>query len=229
MTKIIENKEWQVLETADDVAKKGLEIILNVSQQCIEENGVFRIVLAGGTTPKNIYQLLADQNCDWNKWHFYLGDERCLPEDDAERNSEMIRTTLLAKIDIPADNIHFIKAELGADAAAKDYAVEIASVTRFDLVMLGMGEDGHTASLFPGHHNNNHELIHAVYNSPKPPSDRVSMSTNLLSQNKVLMLLITGESKKTAIQLWLTGVDLPITKITTLDTKVVLLDQAAAN
>lgn len=229
MTNVVKNKDWQILETADDVAKKGLEIILETSQQCIEENDVFSIVLAGGTTPKNIYQLLAEQTCDWNKWHFYLGDERCLPEDDAERNSEMIKNTLLAKIDVPDDNIHFIKAELGADAAAKDYAVEIASVTRFDLVMLGMGEDGHTASLFPGHHNNNHELIHAVYNSPKPPSDRISMSASLLSQNMVLMLLITGESKKAAIQQWLAGMDLPIAKITSLDKKIVLLDQAAAN
>ncbi len=223
----MQDKDWQVLETADDVAKKGLELILRVSKQSIASKGIFRIVLAGGTTPKNIYRLLAKQSCDWSKWHFYLGDERCLSVNDPERNSEMIRTTLIESIDVPKENIHFIEAELGADEAAKRYTNLLLNNSPFDLVMLGMGEDGHTASLFPDHVNDDKELVHAVYNSPKPPSDRVSMSASLLSQTQCLLLLITGESKKTAIQQWQAGIDLPITKITSLDTKIVLLDQAA--
>lgn len=221
-------KDWLVLETANEVAEKGLELILNTSRQCIEDHGKFNLVLAGGTTPKHIYTLLAEQSCDWNKWHFYIGDERCLPKNDPERNSEMIRTTLLEKIHVPKDNIHFIEAELGADEAAKKYAEVIKSKTPFDLVMLGMGEDGHTASLFPGHIHNNEERVHAVYNSPKPPTDRVSLSANILSQNNNLLLLITGESKQTAVQQWHVGIELPITTISSLGQKVVLLDQSAA-
>jgi len=228
MTNKLANKDWQVLETADDVAEKGLELILDISKSSIEEKGEFHIVLAGGTTPKNIYQLLAEQTCEWSKWHFYLGDERCLPENDTERNSEMIRKTLFENINLDKDNIHFIEAELGADIAAKKYTNVVSNKTPFDLVMLGMGEDGHTASLFPGHTNDENELVHSVYSSPKPPSDRVSMSANLLSHNKNLLLLITGQSKKPAVEQWKSGVDLPITTIKSLGKKTVLLDESAA-
>lgn len=227
MTKEVLQKEWLVLDTADDVARKGLALILDIALRSIEEKDEFHIVLAGGTTPKNIYKLLAKEACDWKKWHFYIGDERCLPLNDPERNSEMVRTNLFEHIDLPDANIHFIPAELEAEQAAKAYAAEIAKVTSFDLVMLGMGEDGHTASLFPGHTNSTHELVHAVHNSPKPPSDRVSMSANLLSQNNNLMLLITGKSKQEAIQQWLQGIELPITTIKSLGEKFVLLDKAA--
>jgi len=229
MTKALINKDWLVFETADDVARKGLELILDISQRSIEENGEFHIVLAGGTTPRNIYQLLAKQACEWQKWHFYIGDERCLPINDPERNSEMVRTTLLENINVPDTNIHFIQAELEVEQAAQNYSDEIAKVASFDLVMLGMGEDGHTASLFPGHNNSPDELVHAVYNSPKPPSTRVSMSASLLSQNKNLMLLITGESKKEAIRQWQEGIELPITTIKSLGETFVLLDKAAIN
>lgn len=220
---------WQVFPTADDVANKALDLILQISKESIDANGIFKIVLAGGTTPMHIYQLLAKQNCDWGKWHLFLGDERCLPENNSERNSNMIRECLLKKINIPNENIHFIPAELGAKSAAKAYADDILNQLPFDLVMLGMGEDGHTASLFPGHLHDDKELVHEVYNSPKPPSDRVSMSSSTLSNNYNLMILITGENKKIAINQWKQGLELPVSSVTSFDKKLVLLDQIATN
>ena len=222
-------EHWQVLPTADDVANQALKIILSVSEENIETNGYFRIVLAGGTTPKKIYQLLAKQSCEWEKWHLYLGDERCLPVNDPDRNSEMIRKTLLQKIDIPKENVHFISAENGAESAANAYAKEIANKAPFHLVMLGMGEDGHTASLFPGHEHNDDELVHAVYDSPKPPSDRVSLSVKSLSDNLNLLILVTGKSKQQAVEEWQNGKEIPISKISSMGNKKVLLDNLAVN
>jgi len=216
----------QVFPNADDVANQALKLVLEASKESIEKKGIFRIVLAGGTTPKKVYELLADQSCDWSKWHLYLGDERCLPSNDSERNSEMIRVSLLEKIDIPEENVHFIPAELGAEIATQQYAATIAE-TSFDLVMLGMGEDGHTASLFPGDTHNTDELVHVVHNSPKPPKDRVSISAQALSNNQILLIIVTGASKQEAVAQWKAGEAIPVSTIKSNRRKIVLLDEAA--
>ncbi|MGK0271255.1 MAG: 6-phosphogluconolactonase [Cocleimonas sp.] len=223
------NKDWIILSDALAVALKACELIEESANDAIEDRGVFRIVLAGGTTPERIYSILAEKPYDWSQWEFYLGDERCLPVSSPERNSQMALHTWLNEIDVPSENIFFIPAELGAEKAAKEYAETIKSKLPFDLVLLGMGEDGHTASLFPWHEHNEDDLTHAVYESPKPPSDRVSMSIKTLSNTHNLLLLITGENKQTAVKQWQAGDDLPISKITSLRKKIVLLDQAATN
>lgn len=227
MTKDTLEEQWQVFPTADDVVNEALKLILSISKESIDAHDLFRIVLAGGTTPKKIYELLAEQPCEWEKWHLYLGDERCLPENDPERNSEMIRESLLEKIDIPGANVHFIPAEIGAEVAAKKYAEEIATQTPFNLVMLGMGEDGHTASLFPGNTHEPDEVTHAVHNSPKPPKERVSMSAQTLSNNEYLLIMVTGENKREAVAQWKKGEDIPVAAITTLRNKIVMLDESA--
>ncbi len=227
MTKDTHEEHWQVFPTSDDVANEALKLILQVSRESIDTHGLFRIVLAGGTTPKKIYELLAEQSCDWEKWHLYLGDERCLLENDPERNSEMIRESLLEKIDIPEENVHFIPAEIGAELAARTYAEEISTETPFNLVMLGMGEDGHTASLFPGNIHEPNEVTHAVHNSPKPPKERVSMSAQTLSKNEHLLIIVTGENKREAVAQWKKGEGIPVSSITTLRNKIVMLDKAA--
>ena len=227
MTKDTHEEHWQVFPEADDVANEALRLILKVSRESIDTHGVFRIVLAGGTTPKKIYELLAEQSCDWEKWHLYLGDERCLPENDPERNSQMIRASLLVKINILEANVHFIPAEVGAELAARRYAEEIATETPFNLVMLGMGEDGHTASLFPDNVHEPNQVIHAVHNSPKPPKERISMSAQTLSNNEYLLIIVTGENKREAVAQWKKGENIPVSSITTLRNKIVMLDQAA--
>ncbi|MEH6457580.1 MAG: 6-phosphogluconolactonase [Cocleimonas sp.] len=227
MTKDTLEEQWEVFPTADDVANEALKLILNVSIESIDAHGLFRIVLAGGTTPKKIYELLAEQPCEWEKWHLYLGDERCLPENDPERNSEMIRESLLEKIDIPGANVHLIPAEIGAEVAAKKYAEEIATQTPFNLVMLGMGEDGHTASLFPGNTHEPDEVTHAVHNSPKPPKERVSMSAQTLSNNEYLLIIVTGENKREAVSQWKRGKGMPVASITSFKNRIVMLDESA--
>lgn len=218
---------WQVFETADEVAAASRDLMMQAAQHAIKKNGVFKIVLAGGTTPENVYRLLAKEPCEWQYWHFYLGDERCLPEDHAERNSQMALQTLLSKIEIPEENIHFIPAEKGAQQAAKEYSNIVKSALPFDMVLLGMGEDGHTASLFPGHKHNENELVHAVYNAPKPPPERVSLSRKALSQNRHLLILVTGESKRHSVSRWKKGENLPVSSIRSLNKMDILLDSKA--
>jgi 6-phosphogluconolactonase len=222
-----EMNNWQIKSTAEGVALAARDIIVDEAERAIHAHGVFKIVLVGGTTPKKIYGLLAKESCDWEQWRVYLGDERCLPSDDDERNSKMIQRTFLDKINFHHKNIHFIPAELGAVEGAAEYEQMIHLALPFDLVMLGMGEDGHTASLFPDHQYNKKEWVHAIFNAPKAPADRISMSTESLSQNRMLLRLVTGASKQDAVEQWRAGGDLPIAKITTLGDEITLLDQSA--
>jgi 6-phosphogluconolactonase len=222
------NKEWIILSNASDVAVAALNIILSAAKSAIKKTGKFKIVLAGGSTPEQVYKMLAKEKCDWEHWEFYLGDERCLPIRDPERNSEMIRRTFLDKINIPENNVYFIPSELGSEKAAEKYSYQIASALPFDMVMLGMGEDGHTASLFPGHNHNQDELVHAIHNAPKPPSERVSLSSRCLSQTHHLLILITGAGKKTALTQWKKGEKIPVSTLSPLGNMTVLLDKAAS-
>lgn len=207
------NSRWHPLETADQVAEAVCQLILDAAKQSITERGQFKLVLAGGSTPEKVYRLLAKANADWSKWHVYFGDERCLPLNHADRNSVMAAKALLSHVAIPEPQIYTIAAELGPEIGAQHYRQVIAAALPFDMVLLGMGEDGHTASLFPGHKHQQDELAHAVYHSPKPPSERVSISAKALSDTRQLIFLITGKSKQDAVRQWRQGVDLPVAAI----------------
>ena len=184
-------------------------------------------MLAGGRTPEAAYRLLVGADTDWSRWEIYFGDERCLPVDDAERNSRMAARALLDAVKIPTANVHTIPAEQGAEAAAKAYQPVVRAALPFDLVLLGIGEDGHTASLFPGQQHPAGQLVHAVHNAPKPPPDRVSLSAGALSEAREVLILATGAAKRTAIKAWQAGEPLPIAAIGGLACVDVLLDSAA--
>ncbi len=219
--------QWHEFDTATQVASAVCKKILASAEQAIAERGSFNIVLAGGSTPEKIYQLLVEAKTDWSKWMIYFGDERCLPANHQDRNSIMASQVLLAKVTIPADNIFPMATELGAVAAAKQYRSIIAGVDQFDLVLLGMGEDGHTASLFPGQQHPQQETVHEVYHSPKPPSDRISLSAKTLANTRQLFFIVTGASKRDPVKQWQQGTDLPVATIAP-DTGVdIYIDRAA--
>ena len=198
------------LETADQVADAACQHILKAADKAIADHGKFKLVLAGGSTPEKVYGLLAKTDADWANWVIYYGDERCLPADDVERNSAIARRTLLDNVAIPAAQIFTIAGELGNEQAAQDYRAIVAAAMPFDMVLLGMGEDGHTASLFPGHVHDEDELVHAVNNSPKPPPERVSISAKALSNTHELIFLITGTNKREIVKVWRSGQHLPV-------------------
>jgi 6-phosphogluconolactonase len=211
-----QQSRWHGCETTADLEQAAMRAILHAAQQSIEGRGVFRIVLAGGTTPRKVYELLREADADWAAWHIYFGDERCLPPGHAERNSRMAAQAWLDHVPIPRGQIHPIHAEHGAESAAKDYAQDIAGIGQFDLVLLGLGEDGHTASLFPGHDwgtTPTAPAAIAVHNAPKPPPERVSLSAQRLSAARQVMFLVTGASKQQAIKNWRNGVNIPATAI----------------
>ncbi|WP_428353037.1 6-phosphogluconolactonase [Methyloprofundus sp.] len=209
MTQVV---NWKPYDSIDQLAEAVCQRVLDAGDKAIKAHDAFKLVLAGGTAPVKAYQLLATQQAEWSKWHIYYGDERCLPIDDSERNSLEAEQKWLDKVGIPSAQIHRIPAELGAEAGAEQYAKDVAEAGKFDLVLLGMGEDGHTASLFPGHVHNVDELTHAVHNSPKPPSDRVTISAKALSNTEELIFIVSGD-KHDALAAWKNQQDLPVTHL----------------
>lgn len=210
-------RDTNVLADAQAVAERACALISTSAAQAISARGVFRIVLAGGTTPQQAYALLAKTPQDWARWQVFWGDERCVPVTDPQRNSQWRW----------AGAQHFpIPAELGAQTAAEAYAQTIAKYLPFDLVLLGMGEDGHTASLFPGADLAQSATTVAVYHAPKPPSERVSLTIEALQACRQQLVLVTGASKAQAVKAWRAGAALPIAAAVRADAWV-LLDQAA--
>jgi 6-phosphogluconolactonase len=215
---------WRVLADAEAVAAEAVQRILLSAQEAIADRGVFSLVLAGGSTPSRAYQLLATQDQDWSAWQFYFGDERCLSVGDPERNSVMAAANLFRYIPVQQEQIHVIPAELGAEAAAPAYEQEITPVQPFDLVLLGLGEDGHTASLFPGQEHPQDRLVVAVHDAPKPPPDRVSLNYGTLAAARARLFLVSGKGKADAVRKWRNGQDIPVAH---LPDSEILIDEAA--
>ncbi len=208
------NTRWHTFNSQHDINQAALQAILDAASRAIKNHGSFSIVLAGGSTPKSIYALLAKQNADWANWHVYVNDDRCLPVDDNERNSKMVEDVWLSHVSVPKNQFYAIPAELGPIEGASAYAKTLANVPTFDLVLFGLGEDGHTASLFPGHAVDNSADAVPVFNSPKPPAERVTMSQNRLNNTHEALFLVTGKGKQEAVDNWRSGVAIPAALIT---------------
>ena len=222
---------WHVFPDDASLLANALAQVLASSRDAITQHGAFDIVLAGGNTPRKLYRALRNADCDWSHWHVWFGDERCAPPEDLERNSRMARDEWLDHVAIPAANVHPIPAERGAREGAALYARELRTADTFDLVLLGLGEDGHTASLFPGHdwggHADSPDAL-AVFKAPKPPPERVSLSTHRLSNAHRVLFLVEGAAKRDAVAAWKRGDVIPAASITPEAGVDVLLDVAAA-
>jgi 6-phosphogluconolactonase len=207
---------WHDYSTTSELEQAALQAILLAAQHALSLRQEFHIVLAGGTTPRKIYELLRAAATDWSAWHVYFGDERCLPPDHDERNSNMAAMAWLDHVPIPPAQIHPIAAERGPEIAAQAYSLTLAAIESFDLVLLGLGEDGHTASLFPEKDfGNTHDApaAIAVYDAPKPPPQRVSLSARRLSATHQVMFLVTGAAKQQAVRDWRAGLAIPAAAI----------------
>ena len=212
-----QQRRWHNYNTTTELEQAATQTILRAAQKAISQRGAFHIVLAGGTTPRRIYETLRKADADWAAWHVYFGDERCLPPEHAERNSRMAALAWLDHAAIPRGQIHPIPAENGAEVAARSYAQIVGGIGLFDLVLLGLGEDGHTASLFPGHEPGNTPdapSAIAVFDAPKPPPQRVSLSAHRLGAAHQVMFLVTGAAKQQAITDWRNGIAIPAAAIT---------------
>ena len=207
---------WIGVADAAALRQAAQRRILDAAECAIKQRGQFLIVLAGGNTPRDIYRMLQTADTDWSRWQVYFGDERCLPAADAARNNQMAADAWLNHVPIPQQQIHVIPTELGANAAALAYAETLRGIGDFDMVLLGLGEDGHTASLFPGLDwgvEARAPDVLAVFNAPKPPSQRVSLSASRLSRTFKALFMIEGEAKHRAVARWRADEPLPATAI----------------
>ena len=199
-----------VLPDAAAVARAAAEQIAQRSARAVAEAGRFTIALSGGSTPKRLYALLADpaapyrDRIPWDRVHVFFGDERHVPPDDPQSNFRMAREALLDRAPIPAANVHRVLAERPADEAASLYDEELrrafslaaGAAPRFDLVLLGMGNDGHTASLFPGTAalSERRRLVVANW-VPKFSSWRITMTLPVFEAAAAVVFLVAGPDK----------------------------------
>lgn len=207
---------WQALRDTGTLQAAAASRVMAAATAAIAARGSFSLVLSGGKTPCGMYQRLRDGDTDWQRWHIYLGDERCAPLEDAQRNSAMALDCWLAHVPVPAAQRYWIPAELGPHAGAARYAETLRAVDSFDLVLLGLGEDGHVASLFPGADWGTDAASPAalpVLAAPKPPPQRVSLSATRLNDTRAVLFLIDGDSKRAALERWRAGDALPVTSI----------------
>jgi 6-phosphogluconolactonase len=188
---------------AEEAARRAAQVLAAALDAARTVHGAAHGALAGGSTPRRAYVLLGPLLPAWRDVHIWFGDERCVPPDDPESNFRMVREAL----DAPGATIHRIRGELGAEAAAADYSVELGDTT-LDVALLGLGEDGHTASLFP-----RRPELHArgvavpVHDAPKPPPDRVSLTLEKLNASRRIVLLVAGATKAAPLARVLAGPD----------------------
>ena len=226
------------------MARGAAERFVELGQAAIDARGCFSVGLAGGSTPKRTYELLASEayreQLNWSKVHIFFGDERCVPPDHSESNYRMANEALISRVSIPPPNVHRINGLGDAVANASLYEDELrtffnpASWPRFDLVLLGMGDDGHTASLFPGTKALVEPRAWVVANwVEKFGTFRITLTAPAINHAANIAFLVTGATKAERLLEVLRGAldpeKLPSQLIQPLDGSLFwLVDKAAA-
>ena len=188
---------------AESLARHAARDLVAAIADAREARGVAHVTLAGGTTPMRAYELLDGQLDDWSGVHLWYGDERCVPFDDPESNHGQVKERLRA----PGATWHPMPATLGPSEGATQYSRELDG-TVLDLVHLGMGPDGHTASLFPDHPLlDAHGVAVGITDSPKPPPERITLTLEKLNEGRRIALMVSGEGKSEALSHVLAGPD----------------------
>ena len=224
---------------ADDLAYAVASRFITRVVDAQSTGGVAHVVLTGGRVAAVVYRAVAESparnQIDWQRVEFWWGDERFLPDGDPDRNETQAREALLSHLDVDPARVHPMPADTGqgAEAAAAAYAEELvaAGSPKFDVLMLGVGPDGHVASLFPGYPQLEvtDAAAVAVHDSPKPPPTRVSLTFPRLDRAREIWFVVSGEDKADAVAQALSGGDVPAAHAKGQDRTLWLLDQAAAS
>jgi 6-phosphogluconolactonase len=214
------NREVRILADANSIAQTAAAEFLEAARQAVSEKGSFSVALAGGSTPKALYGLLATNpllqaKVPWSKIQFFFGDERHVPPNDAESNFRMAEEAMLGKAPVDPKQVHRIKGEKrNAAQAAEEYEQDLRAsfrlqagqFPRFDLVLLGMGPEGHTASLFPGTKALKEERRLVVSNwVGKFYTDRITFTPPVLNNAARVIFMVHGEEKAPALKAVLEG------------------------
>jgi 6-phosphogluconolactonase len=198
----------QILNNADELAEVAARSIVSLAQNAVSARGTFTIALSGGSTPKHLYELLANPNREyrdqfpWSHTLFFWTDERHVPPDNSDSNFRMTNEAMLAHVPVPEGNVHRFTAELpDAQEVASDYETQLRncfrnSIPAFDLILLGLGPDGHTASLFSGTTalTETERWVTAPW-VEKFNSYRLTMTLPVLNNAAVIMFLVSGQDK----------------------------------
>ena len=223
--------EFKVYKNPEAVAQAAADYLYKQIKTCVAEKGLCHVVLPGGSTPARCLELLAEKSLPWKDIHWYPGDERCYPSGHAERNDSMIRDKLFSQQPLSlqkgaSNNFHPVAAELGPEQGAEHYSTLIDATGGLDIVVLGMGEDGHTASLFPGNVAlDDLRSVVPVYDAPKPPGERISIGLTALRNADKCIVLATGSNKSEALKKLSEGVSLPVGQV---EPDIWFVDEAAA-
>jgi 6-phosphogluconolactonase len=195
-----------VFRDPEALSLAAADLFVNLAQQSIAKQGRFAVALSGGSSPKRLYVLLGSlphrDAVSWPQVHFFWADERCVPPDHPESNYKLAFDTLLSNVPVPEANVHRMKGEEEPGNAAKDYEealqgyFRILGIPAFDLIILGVGEDGHTASLFPGSPvlREATRLVFPVY-LERPKRDRVTLTLPVLNEASHILFLASGRTK----------------------------------
>lgn len=212
----------EIAKNANSLARRAAQYFVQLANTAVNENGRFLVAISGGSTPRQTYQLLAQEpfvnQVAWQSIHFFWVDERCVPPEHIESNYKMACETLLSKVPIPEENIHRIKGELANKEAARIYEEHLhvffpGRTPEFNLILLGLGIDGHTASLFPGpidiYENNSWVLPIKHTTPPVPLIDRVTLTPLVLNSATKVIFVVSGTDKAKILADVLNGNDQP--------------------
>ena len=198
----------EIQENKTALTERSLEIVLTKLQTALESRGTASIVLSGGSTPKALYEALSTQNLPWEKIHIFWGDERYVPPTHSDSNQLMARKAWLDRVNIPASNIHPMPTASGDPSAdARQYETELREFFQisegefpvFDLVLLGMGDDGHTASLFP--HTDALTVSDRVITvGNKDGQPRLTFTAATINKARCVLFIVAGENKRPALK-----------------------------
>jgi 6-phosphogluconolactonase len=227
----------------DDVAASNVEVaeeIVAAAARALAERERFVLVLSGGRTPQPVHQLLATtyrDHIDWSRTHVWFGDERCVMTDDAASNYGMAKATLLDHVPIPEDHVHPLpggmipgRGAMQAEDALREFAEAIGEGPMFDVVMLGAGPDGHTASLFPGSRalaSRDRLVIHTEAPEPFPVRDRLTMTLPALGSARLVLVHATGADKRAALREAYEQGELPVGRVRGVERTVWVVDRGA--
>jgi 6-phosphogluconolactonase len=233
-----------VYRSAADLEQSAAEEIVRVMNAAIDDRWVCFVALAGGETPRHCYRHLSmdplKDQVDWSRVHLFFSDERPVPPNDSQSNFGMVERSLILLIDIPRQNVHRIKGEIDIAVAAEEYERELRTAfgdrpVRFDLVLLGIGEDGHTASIFPGT-----DVVEEITALVRPVVDpdqsirRVTLTFPVINGAREILFLASGKRKAPIVQRVLGATkstkDLPATMVRPVEGRLRwMLDEEAAS
>ncbi|EEF44158.1 6-phosphogluconolactonase, putative [Ricinus communis] len=214
-----ENKKVvEVSNTEEAVAVSLAKYTADLSENFAKERGYFTVVLSGGYLINSLRKLLEPPHVDsieWSKWHVFWVDERVVPKDHVDSNYKLALDGFLSRVPIPSDNVYAINDTLSAEGAADDYETRIKHLVdtkvmdvsstgfaKFDLQLLGMGPDGHVASLFPGHPllNEKERWVTFIKDSPKPPPQRITFTFPVINSSAYVAMVVCGTGEVDAVQ-----------------------------